>query len=565
MIRTLRVLLGSCAVLVMGCADAGPETVLSLSLSQSNVLLEGGTAVQLRAFAEGPGGALLEGRQVAWSSSNEAVATVDATGLVRAGYVTGGTEGTATITATTGGRSATALVRVLPSPATTVVLGPAIDLAHGETQQLAPVLRDARAVTLTGRIVTYVSRDTSVARVTTTGLITAVGPVSTSDRFTHVLAIVGTVSDSVRVTVTAAEVGFLFQNVPAAYLVPGGTRRLSLRGATPDFKPIERFDATWTSSNPALVTVNALGVVKSVSSQMGTATITATVGGMVATAQVGVNLCGAAPPNEFPIQLRLLGETPPPAMLQALNCAVERMRGILRFAPPAVSLVDFDASACGESARLTESVTGVIIYAWFGVLDGPGGTGAVSGPCVTRPVGVLPLIGQLRFDVSDIEAYQSMGHLEAVALHELLHAFGIGTVWAERGLVQGFGSSQRFTGDRTQWTCVNQLGGAQQCASGVPIGDCADGELCGIGGHWRNGVFGNELMTSVLEWGHNPLSSLTINALADLGWIVWEFLGEDYDVPPLAALMQSAGIGAVRMSEPMRSQGRVDRYGRLVK
>jgi hypothetical protein len=46
------------------------------------------------------------------------------------------------------------------------------------------------------------------------------------------------------------------------------------------------------------------------------------------------------------------------------------------------------------------------------------------------------------------------------------------------------------------------------------------GEALGPGnGHWSESVFGNELMTPIANVGTNPLSLLSVEALADLGYL----------------------------------------------
>jgi uncharacterized protein YjdB len=72
-----------------------------------------GRTVQLTATVTAANGTVLTGRSVAWSSSNEALATVDQTGKVTGVAPT--TLGTAVvITATAEGKSGTAEVHVTP-------------------------------------------------------------------------------------------------------------------------------------------------------------------------------------------------------------------------------------------------------------------------------------------------------------------------------------------------------------------------------------------------------------------------------------------------------------------
>jgi uncharacterized protein YjdB len=110
-------------------------------------------------------------KTVTYSSSNTAVATVNATGLI-----TAIASGTATITVTTqdGAKTATCAVTVNASnvAVTSVSLSPASSsLAVGGTQQLTPTILPANA---TNKSVNYSSSNTAVATVNASGLISAV-------------------------------------------------------------------------------------------------------------------------------------------------------------------------------------------------------------------------------------------------------------------------------------------------------------------------------------------------------------------------------------------------------
>jgi hypothetical protein len=131
-----------------------------------------GSTVQLQARTLAANGTLLTGRSITWASSASAVATVSGTGLV-----TGVAPGTATITATSEGRSAAVEVTVIPPPVATVVVSPAfVTLETGETATLQATLRDAQGNVLTGREVTWASGATAVATVDEDGVVTGVAP-----------------------------------------------------------------------------------------------------------------------------------------------------------------------------------------------------------------------------------------------------------------------------------------------------------------------------------------------------------------------------------------------------
>src|SRR2546425_5339206 len=109
MAQTLRRLLAVAAVLLLAtCHNEGPHApVASLAVAPQTLTVGVGATAQLTATPRDANGAFLAGRSVTWASSNTAVATVNTTGLV-----TGVAAGQATITATSEGRSGTAVITV---------------------------------------------------------------------------------------------------------------------------------------------------------------------------------------------------------------------------------------------------------------------------------------------------------------------------------------------------------------------------------------------------------------------------------------------------------------------
>jgi len=118
-----------------------------------------------------------------WTSSNTDVATVDTTGIVTAGSITG----TATITATQGDSIlvpgdtpivAETLLTVNSTALSSIaVTADNTSISTGSTQQLTATgtYADATTVVITASM-TWSSSDTTIATVDTAGLVTAVGP-----------------------------------------------------------------------------------------------------------------------------------------------------------------------------------------------------------------------------------------------------------------------------------------------------------------------------------------------------------------------------------------------------
>ncbi len=98
---------------------SGPATssdVATVTLAPTPATIPPGGFVQLAATLKDASGSTLGYHTIAWSSSSTAIATVDVIGKV-----TGVADGTATITATSEGRSGTAVVTVRPIPLGTIV------------------------------------------------------------------------------------------------------------------------------------------------------------------------------------------------------------------------------------------------------------------------------------------------------------------------------------------------------------------------------------------------------------------------------------------------------------
>jgi uncharacterized protein YjdB len=114
----------------------------------------------------------MTGAPVTWSTSDALVALIS-----QGGVVTGLAAGTATITASSGGKSGTATVTVALAPVATVTVSPTSlelrDRNGQRTGQLTATLRDGLGNILTGRTVTWSSSNTAVAAVDQTGLVTA--------------------------------------------------------------------------------------------------------------------------------------------------------------------------------------------------------------------------------------------------------------------------------------------------------------------------------------------------------------------------------------------------------
>jgi Tol biopolymer transport system component len=146
-----------------------PAPVASVQLDASEVTLAELQTRQLAAVVRDARGQELAGRAIAWTSDNEAVATVSATGLVTARAA-----GTAVVVATSEGQWASAMVAVSPTAVAAMQLDVAeLTLAEGTGRRLLVTLTDAQGNVLAPRAVQWASNDPAVATVAGDGTVTA--------------------------------------------------------------------------------------------------------------------------------------------------------------------------------------------------------------------------------------------------------------------------------------------------------------------------------------------------------------------------------------------------------
>ena len=148
-----------------------PAAVASVAITPATAAVRVGDTVRYAAQTKDADGAVLTGRTVRWTSSAPIVATVDSV----SGLLTALRSGSATLTATSEGKTATLAVSVSAPVATVTVTTPLDTLEAYEEVQLQAVLRDAANNVLTGPVVRWTSSDPAVARVdSVTGQLTGV-------------------------------------------------------------------------------------------------------------------------------------------------------------------------------------------------------------------------------------------------------------------------------------------------------------------------------------------------------------------------------------------------------
>lgn len=282
--RAWAVLAVGMAGLLAGCDDdtvlLGPSTIgMSLTVSpRLDTIFATDTTtpadtVRLSARVRSAAtGGEVTGVTVSWSSSDEAVATVDANGLVRArGH------GTATISADLAGKEQvkssivvahrTKSVSVTPGASFISVDDP---IVVGDTVRLRAVALDRDGVVVAGTSITWRSSATGVATVDAAGLVRAVSLGSTTITATGA-GVSGNATVQVRTLVKTVSV-----TSPVTQALVSDTVRLSAKAVGQADQALTGRRFTWQSSNPSVASVDSTGRVILLAA--GTAQVTATSG-----------------------------------------------------------------------------------------------------------------------------------------------------------------------------------------------------------------------------------------------------------------------------------------------
>ncbi|MGD1942506.1 MAG: proprotein convertase P-domain-containing protein [Leptolyngbyaceae cyanobacterium] len=185
-------------------------------------------------------------------------------------------------------------------------------------------------------------------------------------------------------------------------------------------------------------------------------------------------------------------------------------------------------------------VDDVLIEARGVAIDGASGILGQAGPTLLREDSQLPALGIMEFDIGDLAQLEASGGLLNVIVHEMGHVLGIGTLWQVKNLLVGAGSpNPTFIG----MNAMREFATLTGAAAPTPVPVANTGGQGTRDGHWREDVFGSELMTGFLNPAVNPLSRLTIASLEDLGYVVNYDAADPYGLPT-ALELAVMGIGA---------------------
>jgi uncharacterized protein YjdB len=236
----------------------GTVTVLPATAS----VIVGQTA-PLSVTVKDANGTVVTDRVVVWSSSGPA-ASVSTSGVVTALAI-----GSATITATSEGKSGSSAVTVVGVPVGSVTLQPASSsIIVGQTTTPNILVKDANGTIVTNRVVTWASSNTTIASVSSAGVVTgvALGTVT-------ITATSEGKSGTTSVIVSTAPVGSITVQPSPASVIKGQTTTLAATVKDVNGTVVTDRVVTWAANGPN-ATVSQTGVVTGIN--VGAAAITVT-------------------------------------------------------------------------------------------------------------------------------------------------------------------------------------------------------------------------------------------------------------------------------------------------
>ena len=275
----------------------GPPALVSITVSPNQLSLPVGETEQLTATGTFTDGTTQNLTQTAtWISSGPATASVSSAGSAAAKAV-----GTATISATSGSVTGTASLTATPAAVVALNIVPAtLFMPLGSNSQLQAMasMSDGTQQTV-NTSATWQTSQSSVAAVNAQGVLSAVGK-----GVAQVSAAYQGMRGAASITVGPPALVSITVSPTSSSLPLGKTEQLTAIGTLTDGSTQDLTQsATWSSSGPAIASVNAAGA--AVAKSMGTSTISASSGSVTGTASLTVTPAVAVSVNVVPATLSL--------------------------------------------------------------------------------------------------------------------------------------------------------------------------------------------------------------------------------------------------------------------
>ena len=204
-------------------------------------------------------------------------------------------------------------------------------------------------------------------------------------------------------------------------------------------------------------------------------------------------------------------------------------------------------------STVPDNVDDLLIYVKIVPIDGEGGTLGQAGQAVWRISSALPIVSFIELDADDLDTLSDR-LLAALMLHEMGHTLGYGLEpWTDHNLLQNPSldvyNNRIVPAPDTYFSGANAIaafdaaGGASYTGAKVPVENTYGGATS-RDAHWREFILDNELMTTLIsDRVAQPLSAITIQAMADIGYRVDVTQADAYMVPDPSTRVATASAG----------------------
>ncbi len=193
---------------------------------------------------------------------------------------------------------------------------------------------------------------------------------------------------------------------------------------------------------------------------------------------------------------------------QILHWATRRWMAVVKNDLPDYEFTEGWSGQCGDHSfniPSGERIDDLRIYV-TGSEDGALGWARLY---ILREETHLPVVGCMGFNLA-------RANLPITALHEIAHVLGFGSIWRRLGFYQNPPNGDTHFNGPLAIAAFDEAGGRDYPGAKVPVS----------GPHWRRQVFGQELMVT-----GGDLSAITIQSLADLGYVVDVTQADPYTLP----------------------------------
>ncbi|MDE2872520.1 MAG: Ig-like domain-containing protein [Gemmatimonadota bacterium] len=293
---------------------------------------------------------------------------------------------------------------------------------------------------------------------------------------------------------------------------------------------------TATSSSPANARVTVSGsTVRVTAASQGSATVTVTAtdpGGLAATQTFEVTVHS---PGSFDLEMNFTSGVSS-SVRKHLRDARDEWELVLKN-------TEFDDIRVNRTLRCLgiRGYVGTIddhrLFVHADSIDGEGGILAVATYCYRRTSDGSPLLSATVIDEDDIEEMMDEDALVPVVFHEMGHALGFPGYWFYHDLVDTLDADDPHFEGELAIEAFDDAGGDDYDGEKVPI------QLRRYG-HWRESVFGDEIMSPSIDLENDeaPVSAITLQSFADVGYKVDLSRADDYELPGAEARRKTGRV-----------------------